>query len=198
MVCDTRTYLVLAADTGIGPWPDDPSLEPLARRSHGLVPFDTLLADAGYDSERAHVLLREELGAQSIIPPLRGRPSARGPQGRWRRLMYLEFPKNTYGQRWQIESLFSQDKRRFGSQLSASSVKGQLAELQLRVLVHNIAIILRARQMQRGKPADELSFQQSRSGSFSPSAAHAAFERGPRATGTASAKHVAKRCLTPR
>lgn len=143
MLCDTQSYLVLAAEAGIGPWPDDPFFEPLVRRSFERVGIDTLLADAGYDSERAHVLVREELGGKSVIPPWRGRPTRTGPKSHWRRRMAKRFPKKQYGQRWQVESLFSQDKRRFGSQLSASSVYGQFGELCLRVLAHNIALLLR-------------------------------------------------------
>ena len=57
--------------------------------------------------------------------------------------MALEFPKQCYGQRWQVESCFSQDKRRFGSALRARSQQTQYGELYLRVLIHNIAIIWR-------------------------------------------------------
>lgn len=143
VLSDVRTNLILAADVSIGPWPDDPHFEPLVRRGYERVPFDTVLADAGYDSEKAHVLVREELGAKSVIPPKRGRPTDKGPRGRYRRMMWKRFPKKRYGQRWQVESLFSQDKRRFGSQIAASSTKGQLGELLLRVMMHNIAILLR-------------------------------------------------------
>ena len=153
MLCDTRTYLILAADGRIGPWPDDPSFEPLAARAHARLSFDTLLADAGYDSERAHRFVREALGARSVIPPLRGRPSITGPKAFWRRKMWRRFPRKQYGQRWQVEALFSQDKRRFGSQLSGSTRQGQFGELCIRVLVHNIAIILRRQIRPALKPA---------------------------------------------
>lgn len=144
-----------------GPYPDDPQFAPVVRRAHGRVPFDCMLVDAGCDSEASHVLLREELGAHSIIPATRSRPTSRLPKGRYRRAMRLHFPRKRYGQRWQIESTYSQDKRRFGSQISASSVMGQYREVLLRVLVHNIAILLRLQS-----PLAKLCFQQSRSGYF--------------------------------
>lgn len=58
-------------------------------------------------------------------------------------MMKQRFPKKRYGQRWQIEATYSQDKRRFGSQLAASSTMGQYYEVLLRVLEHNVAILLR-------------------------------------------------------
>lgn len=128
------------------------------RRSFERIGIETLLADAGYDSERAHVLVREEMGGKSVIPPWRGRPTMKGPKGHWRRRMANRFPKKRYGQRWQVESLFSQDKRRFGSQLSASSVFGQFGELCLRVLAHNIAILLRLRNQQASNPLEMYAF----------------------------------------
>lgn len=58
-------------------------------------------------------------------------------------MMKSRFPRKRYGQRWQIEATYSQDKRRFGSQIAASSTIGQHYEVLLRVLVHNVAILLR-------------------------------------------------------
>ena len=167
MLCDTQSYLVLAAEAGIGPWPDDPFFEPLVRRSFERVGIDTLLADAGYDSERAHLLVREEMGGKSVIPPWRGRPTWKGPKGYWRRRMANRFPKKKYGQRWQVESLFSQDKRRFGSQLSASSVYGQFGELCLRVLTHNIALLLPRRIQQAPNPLEMYAFNGAGQATFS-------------------------------
>ncbi|MCC6425172.1 MAG: transposase, partial [Phycisphaerales bacterium] len=120
-ICDIRSYLILAASAGQGPYPDDPHFAPLASRAFDRVRFGYLLADAGYDSEASHRLVRDELGARSVIPPLRGRQTHKPPTGRYRRLMKSRFPRKRYGQRWQIEATYSQDKRRFGSQIAASS-----------------------------------------------------------------------------
>ncbi|MCA8913760.1 MAG: transposase [Planctomycetes bacterium] len=79
----------------------------------------------------------------------RGRGRRATGEGGWR----TGSLKKKYGQRWQVESLFSQDKRRFGSQLSASTINGQFGELCLRVLAHNIALLLRRRIQQAPKPA---------------------------------------------
>ena len=65
-------------------------------------------------------------------------------------MMKSRFPRKQYGQRWQIEATYSQDKRRFGSQIAASSTMGQYYEVLLRVLVHNVAIVLRIERVFNG------------------------------------------------
>jgi transposase len=143
-VCDTQSYLILAALAEQGPFPDNPQFEPLVRESFARVRFARLLADAGYDGEPAHCLVRDELGAQSVIPAIRRHRRGKLPAGKYRRKMATRFPRKHYGQRWQIEATYSQDKRRFGSQIAASTLAGQFRELMLRVLVHNLAIIITA------------------------------------------------------
>lgn len=122
--------------------PDHIDFESAVRDAFTATPFRELLADAGYDSEAAHRFVREELGAKSIIPPNAGRPTLAPPTGRYRYAMAKSFPHKRYGPRWHIETTYSQDKRRFGSQVAATSVLTQKRELLLRALVHNIALVL--------------------------------------------------------
>jgi transposase len=142
--CDTASHLFTAGVADSGPHPDDVEFPELIRLAFAVQPFDQVVADAGYDAEKHHALIREELGAHSVIPPRRGRPTQRRPTGKYRREMAENFPKKSYGQRWQIESAFSQDKRRFGSALSSTTYQGRCRQLRLRLLVHNIALIKRA------------------------------------------------------
>jgi hypothetical protein len=153
-VCDTQSHLFTSAVADRGPQPDDIEFAEALLMAHRTLPFDEMLADAGYDSEANHAFIRDRLGANSVIPPLRGRHGP--PRGARRRQMYESFPTERYGQRWQIESAFSQDKRRFGSEINASRPKTQNIELLMRVLVHNAAIIRRKLS----------SFHQSRSDPF--------------------------------
>jgi hypothetical protein len=141
-ICDTTSHLYLAGIVRRGPGPDDPEFGPAVVDAFDLMPFDALAADAGYDSEAHHRLVREGLGARSVIPPARGRPGSRPPKGRYRRLMSQLFPKKTYGQRWQIESCFSQDKRRFGAAVQGKNHLARSRKLEIRLLIHNIAILL--------------------------------------------------------
>jgi hypothetical protein len=81
------------------------------------------------------------LRALSIIPPLRGRHTGKLPAGRYRKEMALNFPRAIYGQRWQAEICFSQDKRCFGSAVEGRSDQTLCDALLLIALVHNIALI---------------------------------------------------------
>ncbi len=107
----------------------------------GRIGVETLLADAGFDSERSHCRAREEYGLRTLIPPIRGRPTDQLPRGRWRRLMATRFNRHKYGQRWQIETVNSMLKRLLGSALRARTYWSQNREITLRVLTHNIMIL---------------------------------------------------------
>lgn len=140
-VCDTRSYVNLAAQASIGPWPDCPSFKGLLHSARNRAAIAEILADAGYDSEANHEAA-QALGIRSIIPPKIGRPSSNGPKGTRRNKLWRRFPRKRYGGRAHVEGTYSQDKRRFGSQLRATSVKGQWSELLMKVLIHNVALLL--------------------------------------------------------
>ena len=99
------------------------------------------LADTGYDAEWVHEFLRHDLGIHSIIPAGIGRPTARPPSGHYRRQMKQRFPKKQYGQRWQVETVFSMIKRRLWAALNAKTYWSQCRALMLKVITHNIMII---------------------------------------------------------
>ncbi len=60
--------MLLAQRTRPGPAGDFGDLVPLAAAAHAVLPFDRLVADAGYDSEANHRFCRERLGVDSLIP----------------------------------------------------------------------------------------------------------------------------------
>jgi hypothetical protein len=145
-VCDVDSYLYLSAVANRGPYPDHREIIPAAAAAHKLQPFHIFLADAGYDSEPAHVFIREQLGAISIIPPTVGRPILQPdklPSGYYRREMVLNFPKSIFGRRWHIETCTSMDKRRFGDEIKAKKFWSQCRGLYMIALVHNIAVLRR-------------------------------------------------------
>ena len=142
ILCDCRTHLILSAITVRGPCPDTHQFRDTLKGAIGKVRLERLLADAGYDSEANHRYARETLGIRTIIPPSQGRPTSKLPTGRYRRLMTQRFDKQLYGQRWQVETVNSMIKRNLGSALSARRYWSQCREMMLRVLTHNIMIIL--------------------------------------------------------
>jgi hypothetical protein len=132
-LCDTRRPLVLGVVVDRGPKPDHCEFAATVRDAYGRQPFATLLGDAGYDSEPAHRFCREQLGVRSLFPLNRsGRRRRDGQPGRlgglYRRQLARRFPRKTYGQRWQIETVFSMVKRLPGSALRGRTVHSQRRE----------------------------------------------------------------------
>jgi hypothetical protein len=151
IVCDCASHFVLAVVTGRGPGLDMKFLAPALLQTTGRTSVETLLADAGFDSERAHCLAREEHGMRTLIPPTRGRPTDKLPRGYWRRLMATRFNRRKYGQRWQAETVNSMIKRLLGSALRARNYWSQNREIVLRILTHNI-MILKSQVFYRAPP----------------------------------------------
>jgi len=141
VICDCSNHAILSVMTTRGPSVDvnqfrEP-LKPAAER----VKIKHILADAGYDSEPNHEYARETYNIQTTIPAKAGRPGYNYPKGKYRREMRTNFNKEIYGQRWQVETVFSMIKRNYGSALRARNIESQAREMMLLVLTHNIAII---------------------------------------------------------
>jgi hypothetical protein len=148
-VADTSTHLYLSARATRGPSQDAPHLRPATRDAARNHPIDTLLADAGYDSEDNHAYPRRTLGVRSTVIALNWRGTRKWPPTKYRRQMVRRFrkkprgsrSKRVYGQRWQVESAFSRTKRLLGSALRAVTWANQKKELLLRVIVHNLMLL---------------------------------------------------------
>ena len=147
-VCDTQNHLILGVFINRGPKPDHIEARATVAASLRQQGFRRLLGDAGYESEAFHTFCREELGIESIIPTTpRGRPrhdgGAKATTGKYRREMKRRLPKKTYGQRWQIETVFSMLKRNLGASLRSRKRYAINREILLRVLTHNLMILWR-------------------------------------------------------
>ena len=151
VVCDTESHLFLSAVIDKGPIWDLKEFRRALLEAHQLQPFGHVVADAGYDAEYVHGFIRLRLGAGTTIPARRGRRPKDLPAGEFRRQMATDFDKALYAQRWQIESAFSQCKRRLGSALSARNQWAQRREIELKILTHNLMIIRRHRSFQQSK-----------------------------------------------
>ena len=119
-----KSHIVLGDHVNRGPKPDVVDFPGVPTQSLERHAFRTILGDAGYESERAHVLCREEPGVRSIFPTtVRGKRrkdgSPRAIRSRYRLALHKRFPKKEYGQRAQIEAVFSMVKRDLGSALRA-------------------------------------------------------------------------------
>jgi hypothetical protein len=142
IVCDTHTHLIAGCIVTRGPSYDFPLFNKVVRQACKQLTFARILADAGYDSEANHRLGREVLGINTIIAlDLRG--SKRRPGTPYRAEMERNFEKETYNRRWQVESVFSRNKRFLGSALRNRTEVSRQRECLLRVLTHNLMIIRR-------------------------------------------------------
>ena len=150
LLIDCRTHAVLSLLAARGPRPDVDELRPLLARLPRGVVLLCLAADAGFDSEPNHVLLRHDHGIRGLIPARYGRPSKTGkpPAGCWRRLMKRllrtkrQRRKHGYTQRAQVETSNSMIKRNLTDELTSRSLHAQNRELRLIVLTHNLMILV--------------------------------------------------------
>jgi IS5 family transposase len=139
-------HLVLSVAVSTGAGSDAPSLDQLLYDAWRRAPVKTVVADAGFDSEKNHRIARLDMAVRSIIPPEIGRPRKDGgpPAGRFRRLMHHRFKrkadKKMYGQRWQSETTNSMVKRNQSSALRARTPERREREMLLRAVVHNVTL----------------------------------------------------------
>jgi hypothetical protein len=84
-------HLVLAARASTGAGSDSPDFRPPLYRARKRANVRDVVADAGYDAEHNQRAARLDMGVRSVIPPQIGRPYARPPAARFRRLMRQRF-----------------------------------------------------------------------------------------------------------
>src|SRR3954471_20882446 len=157
------TKLTVAADTGshffagarvtAGPSNDSPQFRPVMAQASLVVTWDRVLADAAFDAEDHHRYAREDLGVRATVIPINPRGQGRKwPKTTYRRQMVGRFRKKpkgsrhrrVFGQRWQVESGFSRNKRLLGSALRARLWPNQKREILMRVLTHNLMLLAAA------------------------------------------------------
>ncbi|HEY0934680.1 MAG TPA: transposase [Trebonia sp.] len=143
-------HLILAARATTGAGSDHPHVGPLLDAAWARAQVAVVVADAGYDSEANHERARDRAGVASVIPPTIGRPTDKAPTGPHRAAMRERFDAaaaaaadgdDTYGQRWQVETVNSMLKRNLGSACRATTARRRSYELLLRCITHNIMVL---------------------------------------------------------
>ena len=142
IVVDTHNHMILSVIAERGPGSDSGHFKRILRRLPGDIKVRRLLADAGYDSEFNHVHANETLGIETIIPPIIGRKTDNLPKTKYRRKMKENFDYEHYGQRWQVETVFSMIKRNLTDTLMSKSFQPQAREISLLAITHNLMIVL--------------------------------------------------------
>lgn len=137
-------HLILSATASTGSCSDHMQAEAVIVDAWLRADVRRFVADAGYDAEKTHELVREDLDCDLLVPPVIGSGSGRPPKSYWRRAMFVRLERPTarkqYAQRWQAETAFSMLKRNYGSALRAKSSVRREQELLLNVMTHNIAV----------------------------------------------------------
>jgi hypothetical protein len=144
---DTATHLIVAAQARTGMGSDAPDFIPLLRQAKRRWPrLQTVLADAGFDSHENHRVARRQLRLRTLIKVGIGRPSAKPLASWYRRSMQKKLSGSQkgkpYGRRAQAETVNSMMKRNLGDHLRARTPEGRRAEQMLRVITHNISLLL--------------------------------------------------------
>jgi transposase len=141
-IVDTTNHIILAIHPTRGPGRDASHFKDILGLLPDNIDIRHLLADAGYDSEANHIFSREQKGIKTTIPATIGIKTDRPPRGKYRREMKEHFDKENYGQRWQVETVFSMIKRNLGYALAGRSQQTQNNQMLLMAITHNLMIFL--------------------------------------------------------
>jgi hypothetical protein len=134
---DLDTQLIIGYKQRRGPANDNRDFPNVVRKTHKEVKASIYIADRGYDSERNHRLVREDLNAYSIIPPRNQNVPIYRTRGRYRKEMKRGYDKKTYSQRVKVETVNSVVKRKMGENIYSKKVSTQNRELELRYIAYN-------------------------------------------------------------
>jgi hypothetical protein len=138
---ELRTQIVTAIKVRRGPANDNVDFGPVVRRAHRIKRIKLGIGDKGYDAEKNHELLRDELHAQSIIPARHEDVPVWRTGGRYRKEMKRGYSKARYHQRSKDETVFSVIKRSMGDEVRSIGVKAQNNEMRMKIISYNAARI---------------------------------------------------------
>jgi hypothetical protein len=133
---DLDQQFVLSQLARRGPWNDCANLPTVVQAAAEQTRIGLVLADAEFDSERNHTYIRQQLGAQSVIPAKRGKQTwhIHGVRAQMRRA----FPQRLYRRRALIETLFSSVKRKLSARAPGRSLRTQKRQALLLGLSFNL------------------------------------------------------------
>ena len=104
------------------------AIEKLEKKNPADFKVQKAKLDVAWETEkRKDIYAREHCNIDTTIPPKAGRPSKYGLgfKGKYREMMRTSFRHKIYGQRWQVETVFSMIKRKYGSALRARNIESQ-------------------------------------------------------------------------
>jgi transposase len=138
---ELRKQIVVSVKVRRGPCDDGRDFKPVVRKAHAIKPIRIGIGDKGYDDEKNHELLRDELHAMSIIPARYQDVPVWRTHGRYRKEMKRGYSKKKYHQRSKDETIFSVVKRTMGDEVRSVRTKAQNNEMRLKIIAYNAARI---------------------------------------------------------
>lgn len=136
VVGDLDQQFVLPQIARRGPCNDCANLPEVVEAASEQTRIGLVLADAEFDRERNHTYIRNQLGAQSVIPPKRGKKIWRihGVRAEMR----PAFPRKVYRRRSLIETMFSSVKHKLSARAPGRSLRTQKRQALLLGLSFNM------------------------------------------------------------
>jgi hypothetical protein len=136
VVADLDQPFLLSQIARRGPGNDGANLPAVIEMASQQTRIGLVLADAEFDSERNPTYIRQQLGAQSVIPAQRGKKTWRshGVRAQMRR----KFPRRVYRRRALLESLFSSVQRKLSARAPGRSLRTQKRQALLLGLRFNL------------------------------------------------------------
>ncbi len=117
---------------------DNVDFKPLMKRVRRLGFIDTGLGDKGFDAEKNHKLMRDELGALFIAPLRNKDVPVHRTKGWYRKKLKRYFPEKTYHQRSKKETVISVVKRCYGDTVFNQKFSNQKKEIFYKIIAYNV------------------------------------------------------------
>jgi len=141
-VADMKYQLMLSVKIRKKARHDNVDFKPLMKRVRRLGIIDVGLGDKGFDAEKNHKLMRDELGALFIAPLRNKDVPVWKTHGTYRKKLKRYFPEKTYHQRSKKETVISVIKRCYGDTVFSMKFSNQKKELCYRIFAYNVDKII--------------------------------------------------------
>lgn len=139
---ELRKQLVTSVKLRRGPCDDDGDFKPVVGKAHSIRPIGLGIGDKGYDDEKNHESLREELHAVSVIPARNEDAPACRTGGKYRKEMERGYSRKKCHQRSKVETISSVIKRTVGDEIGSVRAGAQDNETRMKIIRYDAARIV--------------------------------------------------------
>ena len=147
VICGNRTQIVVSALVSPAYAHDGPFFMPLVEKAAKYFKLEEVLADAAY-SDRKNLEFVESKNARPFIA-FKGNAVSGNKSETWNKLLhYYSFHQDEFHERYRhrsnVESAFAAIKNNFGERLKSRDACGQINELLLKLVCHNLCILVKS------------------------------------------------------